>query len=64
MKLYNLVDTKTNDPVFGLERVPETNALFLNLKETEGKNWRNLNVGESTCVKDKTGLIYRMVCVE
>lgn len=61
-KAFALLDTEHDLPVFGLVNVAAENALLLAVVSVAGeKDWRSLDAGESVCVKDRAGVIYRMV---
>jgi hypothetical protein len=61
-KAFTLLDTRHDSPVFGLADVPADNALLAAVVSAPGeKDWRSLDTGESVCVKDREGVIYRMV---
>lgn len=66
MKLFTLLHTQTNEPVFGLERQPPDNANFLTagLVSVGPKDWHELEVGESVVVTDRCHDAFRMLRVE
>ena len=61
-KAFTLLDTRHDSPVFGLVDVPADNAILAALVSVPGEaDWRSLDAGGSVCVKDREGVIYRMV---
>ena len=61
-KAFTLLDTRHDSPVLGLVDAPADNALLAGLVSVPGEaDWRSLGAGESVCVKDREGVIYRMV---
>jgi len=61
-KAFTVLDTRYDSPVFGFEDMPASTANFEMLASVAGqKDWRSLDAGESVCVKDRAGEIYRMV---